>query len=450
MLHLGLLEAYLPEFSAIRYLVQHDGYHVHTADVHSVATVEELCRLAAGHYEQAEPVLTSLARETERFEVLALAALLHDIGKGGEEPHEVRGARLAREAARRLALPESDVERIGHLVEHHLLLSEAAQRHDLGDEDFLGRLAGKLDSGLLRWLYLLTYADSVATGPFSWTAWKSALIRELFFKLQAVLGHEGARPAPAAEAAAGDIMARMGRELGAERVAWHLEQLPADYLSAVDTRTACEHILMTERLLRGHEGLVWSARTSEGGLTSLTLCALDRPGLLAKAAGSFALHGVSIHEAVLYTRHDAIAVDTFRLSPVLREAPPPDWEVVMADLGAGLAGKMSLPYRLARKLRPSPLERQDLPAVITEVSVNNQLSSLNTVIEVKTRDRLGLLYLLAKALFEMELNICLARVTTKGHQAIDAFFVRDFSGNKVLDAAHIEEIVRAIRFALDG
>jgi [protein-PII] uridylyltransferase len=177
--------------------------------------------------------------------------------------------------------------------------------------------------------------------------------------------------------------------------------------------------------------------------------ALDRPGLLAKAAGLFALHGLTIHEAKLYTRRDAVAVDVFRLSPVLREAAPPDWERVMADLAAGLSGRMSLPYRLAKRFRPSPLERQDLPDVPTEVSINNQASGLNTLIEVKTRDRVGLLYLLARCLFELELNIYLARVTTKGHEACDVFFVRDFSGNKVYDPEHIEEIERAIRFALN-
>jgi len=111
---------------------------------------------------------------------------------------------------------------------------------------------------------------------------------------------------------------------------------------------------------------------------------------------------------------------------------------------------MSLPYRLAKRFRPSPLERRDLPEVATEVSVNNQLSTLCTVIEVRTRDRVGLLYHLAQALFELELNICLARVTTRGHQAVDAFYVRDFSGNKVLEPEQIEEIERAIRFALGG
>lgn len=449
MLHAGLLSAYLPEFERIRFLVQHDGYHVHTADVHSIETVAELVRLRQGHYEAAEPVLTGLAREAERAELLHLAALLHDIGKGGDGPHEVLGAELARTVGRRLGLAEAEVAELGLLVEGHLLLAEAAQRGDLGDEDFLRQLAAGLEERRLKALYLLTFADSKATGPASWTSWKSALIGELFFRLLAVLGEpEWARPAHG-EACAETVVARLSREIPTERVSWHLRQLPAEYLAAVDVETACEQILLAEGLLRGGRPLEWAAR-AEGGLYTLSLVALDRPGLLAKAAGHFALHGLAIHEARLYTRHDALAVDTFRLSPALKNAPPPAWERVMADLAAGLSGRISLPYRLAKRFRPSPLERHDLPEVATEVSVNNQVSALNTVIEVKTRDRVGLLYLLASALFELELNIYLARVTTKGHQACDVFYVRDFSGNKLLEPGHIEETRRAIRFALDG
>jgi len=450
MLHLGLLGAYIPEFETIRFLVQHDGYHVHTADIHSVATVAELAGLQAGLAEGPEPVLTGLMREVERPELLFLAALLHDIGKGGEERHEICGARLARGVGERMGLPEADVSVLAKLVELHLVLSEAAQRSDLGDEDFLRQLAARIPPGLLKLLYLLTYADSRATGPASWTAWRSALIQELFFKLQAVLERPAGEAAEAGpEAVREDVVARLARELSPERVAWHMSQLPAEYLSATDTETAADQILLAEALLRGVEPLAWSVRTS-GGLSLLSLCALDRPGLLAKAAGLFALHGLSIHEARLYTRRDAIVVDTFRLSPVLREAPAPDWPKVMADLAAGLTGRISLPYRLAKRFRPSPLERTDLPRLATEVHVDNGLSTLNTAIEVRTRDRVGLLYLLARVLFDLELNIYVARVTTKGHQACDVFFVRDFSGNKVFDPGHIEETERAIRFALDG
>jgi [protein-PII] uridylyltransferase len=449
MLHLGLLSAYIPEIEAIRYLVQHDGYHVFTADVHSVETVAELAALRSGDYDTAEPTLGVLMRELDRPDLLLLAALLHDIGKGTEEPHEVRGAALVVGICERLGLSREDTEMVRRLVEGHLILSEASQRSDLGDEDLLDQLARTLSPGLLRMLYLLTFADSRATGPFSWTSWKSALIRELFFKLLAVLERPEAGQAAPAEAALGDALARLSRHMAPERAAWHLEQLPADYLAAVDPAEVCEQALLAEELLNGHQSLTWRVRT-EGGLSSVSLCALDRPGLLAKAAGLFALHHLSIHEARLFTRKDSIVVDTFRLSPVLRQAPAPDWEKVMADLAAGLSGRLSLPYRLARKLRPSPLERHDLPSVATQVTVNNELSSLSTVIEIRTRDRVGLLYMLAQVLFELELNILLARVTTKGHQACDVFFVRDFSGNKVFEPDHVAEIERAIRFALGG
>ncbi|MFH0810470.1 MAG: ACT domain-containing protein, partial [Pseudomonadota bacterium] len=453
MLQLGLLSAYIPEFEAIGCLVQHDGYHVHTADVHSVATVGELLLLREGRYADAEPVLTDLAREQADFGLLALAALLHDVGKGcSEEPHNFRGGRLVEAIAGRLGvLSAQNTRTLKRLVELHLLLSEVAERHDLGDEDTLGRLAAKLKKNpdFLKMLYILTFIDSKATGPFSWTTWKSALMRELYFKLQAVLEHAeaGGVSPPAAEA--DDMARRLESELAPERVAWHMEQLPTGYLGAVDADTACRHILLAEEFSRGGPKVAWSVKT-EGRLSTLSLCAYDRPGLLAKAAGLFALHGLSIHEARVFTRRDNIVVDSFRLSPVLPGMGTPDWAKVMADMTAGLTGKMSLPYRLARKIRPSVLERNDLPAVRTEVKISNQLSSLNTVIEVKTRDRVGLLYLLAEALFELELNILLARVTTRGHEARDVFFVRDFSGNKIYDAKHMEEIERALVFALDG
>ena len=189
MLETGFLQTFLPEFAPLRYRVQYDVYHLYTVDEHLLRTVRELHRMEREKDEDPRlPGLCDIFVPLENRRILYLAALLHDVGKGNGKGHAARGALMVRTTGARLGLLPEETDLLSFLVEHHLLLAETALKRDLMDEKPVTACAFKIgDREKLRMLYLLTIADSRATGPGAWNTWKASLLRELYAKVDHVL-----------------------------------------------------------------------------------------------------------------------------------------------------------------------------------------------------------------------------------------------------------------------
>ncbi|HWI39971.1 MAG TPA: [protein-PII] uridylyltransferase, partial [Verrucomicrobiae bacterium] len=183
MHHLEFLNHFIPEFERIYCKVQHDLYHIYTIDTHSLFAVEEIVRLWSGEREKELPVLTRVSREIGKRELMLLAVLLHDVGKGEGGGHAEKGAAMVPTIARRMGLSREDSDRLEFLVRHHILMTHIAQRRDLHDEKMIISFARQMEkSENLKMLYLLTYADLRAVGPDVWTEWKARLLQELYEK----------------------------------------------------------------------------------------------------------------------------------------------------------------------------------------------------------------------------------------------------------------------------
>ena len=72
-----------------------------------------------------------------------------------------------------------------------------------------------------------------------------------------------------------------------------------------------------------------------------------------------------------------------------------------------------------------------------------------TVIEVVGPDSVGLLYRLARALTEFDVDVSGARIDTVGHDVVDSFYVTSYGG-PIEDPELQEEIRRALMFALEA
>lgn len=243
---------------------------------------------------------------------------------------------------------------------------------------------------------------------------------------------------------------RLAPELGVDVavVRDHLAQLPARYVAVVAPRAIVRQAGVAAAPPRPAE--VRSRVTPGAGVPAdepadeLDVIALDSPGLFAKVAGVIALHGGSVLEATAFTRDDGVAVDTF----LVRR--PPDatgswWAAVEGDIDEAVAGRLAVRARVARKAATERRPARDVP---TEVRCGPAASGAATVVEVRTRDRLGVLYRIASALAELELDIVLARIATRGPEAVDVFHVRDATG-AALDDDHVSELVLAIESALE-
>jgi [protein-PII] uridylyltransferase len=455
---LGVLARLVPEFARVTARRQIDVYHVYTVDVHSLFAVRRLFALRNGDVR--EDVVTPLMQRLERPLGLYLGTLFHDIGKGLGGDHSVKGAEIAANACVRMGIDPADAADVEWLVLKHLRMSAIAQRRDLSDPHLIHAFAeecGTLDR--LDELYLLTYADISTVGPRTWTDWKARLLRELYEKTREVMEEGvGRRPEPGtAEAAA---RARVGAAFAGrapeKRVARFLAAMPSRYFFTTAPAQAPRHL----RLLQLGKELPFAATMRHHprlGHSELTVTAPDRPGLLSLIAGVLAANRIDIqHAEVFSTPADeralgwlaGRALDLFEVrGPEDGAVEPTRWRAARGDLERVLTGEESLDALLARRLKASSLPKKPLPRVATKILIDNDAARNHTVIDVFTADRIGLLHTLSRTAYELGLSVDLARITTEGHRAADAFYVRTGEGGR-LTGERAERVVEAFQAAL--
>lgn len=371
----GLWGRLLPEWDAIRDLPPRDVAHKWTVDRHVIETAVN-----------AAPLSTRVARP----DLLALGALLHDIGKGRGVDHSVLGAGLALEIGPRLGIPPTEVELLAQLVRHHLLLPMVATRSDLNDPNTIERVVKALggDALLLEVLHALTEADSKATGPGVWSEWKASLIEDLVRRCRLVMAGESL---PEVEPAA------------------------PQYLSLTVDR-----------------GVHVDIKPSGGERLDVVMAAPDQRGLVSKAAAVLALNSLRIHSASAST-HEGFAIVEFVVSPLF--GSPPEAGLLRQQFTGALAGDVDVLGTLEKRDSDAvsaatsragevqvgvPVTRSSAPPRILWV---DSASPDQLIVEVRAMDRLGLLALLTRALERAGTDIVWAKVNTFGSTAADVFCV---------------------------
>src|SRR5271154_5960279 len=177
----GVLGRYVPEFGRIVAQMQFNMYHSYTVDEHTLRAVGIIADIANGELIKDHPLSVAMWPLIEDTEALFLAMLLHDPGKGGAGGQEKAGARAARAACERLGLERERIELIAWLVEHHLVMSDFAQKRDVTDSGTVLAFAKIMENPeRMRMLLILTVADIRAVGPGVWNGWKGQLMRELY------------------------------------------------------------------------------------------------------------------------------------------------------------------------------------------------------------------------------------------------------------------------------
>jgi [protein-PII] uridylyltransferase len=457
----GVLTAILPGWRPLRGRPQRNPYHRYTLDRHAWHAVAEL-----GDLVRRDPWAAEALEEVADREGLLLGTLLHDVGKALGEPHAETGVPLAAAIATSMGARPDTVELIGRLVRLHLLLPEVARRRDVTDPDLARALAVEIgDRATLAALHLLAAADGLATGPNAWNGWTATLVATLVTKVRTVLDEQDPDDSAGGAATTVRRAQELAPELGAEpeAVRAHLALLPSRYANAVSARGVVRHTLMvanvpgpTEvrtRVTPGDRdrpplaGGVRDPDVPEVPLDELDVVARDHPGWFAKVAGVVSLHGGSIVAADAFTRDDGVAVDTFRIRPPVGAAGS-WWAAVEGDLHEAAAGRLAVRARVLRQARTDARRVARLPSIPTSVTASTPPSGVTTLVEVHTLDRLGVLYAIAAALAELELDLVVARVQTLGHEVIDVFELRDAEGSP-LDPDHVAELELAIRAALE-
>ncbi|MER5818655.1 [protein-PII] uridylyltransferase [Streptomyces californicus] len=406
----GIITRLLPDWERVHCRPQRNPVHTWTVDRHLVETAVRAA---------------SLTRRVHRPDLLLVAALLHDIGKGWPGDHSVAGEVIARDMATRIGFDQQDVGVVATLVRHHLLLVETATRRDLDDPATVQAVAAAVGSAsTLELLHALTEADALATGPAAWSTWRASLVADLVKRVTAVFAGE----------------------------------LPDE---PVEDAPGTEHErLAVEALRTGGPVLTLHTRTEEpdgdGEVApvgvELLIALPDRPGVLPAAAGVLALHRLTVRSADLRALElpDEVGERTDLLLLSWRVAAEygslPEAARLRADLVRALDGSLDIRARLAEREAAQP-RRRGVKAPPPRVAVAAAGSRRATVIEVRAQDAPGLLHRIGRALEESAVRVRSAHVSTLGANAVDAFYVTGADGEP-LPPERAAEVVREVEKAL--
>jgi [protein-PII] uridylyltransferase len=451
----GFLERFIPEFGEISCKVQHDLYHVYTVDAHTLMAVREIERLK-GVYRAEFPLLSMIFDEVPNPEVLYLGVLLHDIGKAHGKGHAEKGALLAPAVCRRLHFSDDDAETVRFLVKRHLVLADTAQYRDLHDEKLVIEFAKAVgDVERLNLLYLLTFADVRAVGPDVWNHWKGSLFQELYFKAVTVLERGTFEVEDTAEKIL-RIEEKVASALSEDGVAratvrYYFELLPRRYVLSTSPEFISGHIRVLEEMGGGRPFSLTVRQDTLRHYTEFVVCTHDMHGLFSMIAGVMAANAVNILGAQINTLKNGVVLDVLQVNSRLGELITDEARLrkIEADLGDVITGRVSVAALVGRR-RPSILDAKARPRVRSNVQIDNEVSDSYTVVDVHAQNRIGLLYDITSALSGLGLYIHVSKISTKGDEAADIFYVKDIFGQKIYYGERLKEIKETLLKSLEG
>ncbi|MBZ5528841.1 MAG: [protein-PII] uridylyltransferase [Acidobacteriia bacterium] len=442
MHRLGLLAEMLPEFRRIDALVVRDFYHRYTVDEHSLRAIEHLQELGEPREERARN-LSGLWKALERRDLLVLALLLHDIGKGMAGDNHVTGSLEALgTAAERLGLDSQERAEIHFLIEHHLDMSATLLRRDIFDPATIAAFARVVETQeRLNRLCLLTYADIHAVNPEALTPWKAEMLWQLFAATSNHLSRELDRERLHIDHQT-PFIEETRRIAGAriEDIEWFLEGFPRRYLAVHSAAEVAAHFGMYKKLANAP---VQTELRAGGHAYSLTLLTPDRPALFATIAGVLAGWGMNIVKADAFANAAGIVLDTFHFEDLHRtlELNPGETGRFLSSLEDVVSGKAPLEPLLKGRLSAAR-SRAPKVAVETTIRFDEESSERCTLLELITQDRVGLLYQVGSELARCGCNIEVALIDTEGQKAIDVFYLT--ARGKKLEKGLQEELRRAL------
>ncbi len=448
MNELGVLGAFIPEFKPIVAMMQFNVYHHYTVDEHTIQVISTLAQIERGELIEELPLSSAILEGGVNRRVLYVALLLHDIGKGRPEDHSILGAQIARKVAPRLGLDAAESETVEWLVRNHLVMSDTAQKRDIGDPRTIRDFAKVAKSRRrLDLLTVLTVCDIRGVGPGTWNNWKAMLLRRLHGDTATALesGIEAINREQREDEAKRALTAALP-DWAAADVEAELARHYAPYWQGLPPETQA----IFARLLMGigdDEIRIDLHPDPDRDATRAAFVLADHPGIFSRLAGALALVGANVVDARTYTSKDGYATAVFWV----QDAEGHPYEVARLPrlstmIGKTLKGEV-LP-REALKDRDKVKKREREFRFPTHISFDNVGSDIYTIVEVDTRDRPGLLYDLTRTLAANNIYIASAVIATYGAQVVDSFYVKDMFGLKLHAKSKQEALERKLRQAI--
>ncbi|XZG68869.1 [protein-PII] uridylyltransferase [Chitinibacteraceae bacterium HSL-7] len=419
----GVLGRYIPEFGHLVGRMQHDLFHVYTVDEHTLMVLRNMRRFAVPAFTHEYPLCSRLIEEFERTELLYLAALFHDIGKGHGGDHSKIGAEIAARFAARHPLHDEDRALLPWLVAHHLTMSHTAQKEDVYDPEVIERFATLCETPRrLVALYLLTVADIRGTSPTVWNAWKAKLLEDLFNGAMRLMRSQNANARSLLDERLDEaqrLLRLYGLREGSENALWR--EFDTVYFIRHDARQIAWHTRQLYARIDPELPVVVGRLSESGTGLEVLVYTRDAADLFARICAFFERAGYSVFDAQILTTRNGYALDTFYvfvpddLAGHYRDLI----NFVEFELARDIAAAGALPpppsARVSRQQKHFPVK----PRVLLRADERGRAYILSIV----AGDRTGLLSTITRVLARHRIEIVSAKIATFGERAEDNFVI---------------------------
>ena len=429
---LGVLSAYLPQWSQIVGQMQFDLFHVYTVDEHSVRLLKHLNTFSYAKNHSKHPICCEVYPRIQKKELLIIAAIFHDIGKGRGGDHSVIGAEEAYLFCREHGLSTPEANLVSWLVRHHLLMSVTAQRRDIYDPDVIAEFAKKVrDEEYLEYLVCLTVADICATNPELWNSWKRTLLAELFYSTQRALRRGLENPVDVRERIrhnqqmASALLRKEGFSSREIDVMW--QRFKADYFLRHSHKQIAWHCANLLRHEDPTKPLILISKKPTRGGTEVFVYNKDQNGLFATVVAELDRRNFNVHDAQVMTSKDGYVFDTFMVldqhgNPIEEGRHKAVIKHLIHVLEDGRPTKI--------RTRRAPRNLQHFK-VKTKVDFLPSKSKKRTTMEFVALDTPGLLATVGATFADLNINLHAAKITTIGERAEDFFIITGTDGSKL-------------------
>jgi [protein-PII] uridylyltransferase len=455
MVRYGIMGRYIPEFGQIIGQMQHDLFHAYTVDAHTLEVIENMRRFQIPEFAERFPVTSRVTSRLPKIELLYLAGLFHDIGKGRGGDHSELGAEDARRFCELHGLSKRDTNLVAWLVENHLTMSAVSQRRDISDPDVILQFAQHAgDEYRLDHLFALTVADINGTNPTLWNAWRGSLLRQLYAETKRALRRGLENPVDKqvwvdeTRDAAIDILEYRGFTV--DELESHWRERGEDYF----LRERPEDIAWHTEAIDGHHDrskpLVLARSGNDSNVantTQLFIHARSNATLFSRICAELEQLDLSIHDARIYNANDGMTLDTFF---VLGS----DGQSIAEDTSRINQVRVELASALAEDAGRDTVNRRTTRAkksfsIPTETVMSVDEIKNYSVLEVATPDRPGLLARIGRIFVDFGIELQAAKIQTLGERVEDVFFITEADQQPIMDPERCEALQQAIRNELD-
>ena len=436
-----VLDDLIPEFGYQRCHFQYDAYHKYTTDAHAIKAVEMLESL----YKMDNPEkkkMFELYKEIERKDLLIWAIFLHDIGKGHKADHSVLGAEMSKDILKRFGYSKRDRDIVSFLVRHHLDMAIISQRRNMHEpkviEEFVKLIKNK---ELLKMLTVLTWCDANAVGPNVWNEWKDRLLWELFTKSMEIFDENVSveeLSKKRLEIKKEKLQKLADVEFGEEMAQKLLSRISDYYITSTPLEIIMEHLKLEAEMLKTGDYQISYKNQLGVGLTQFYIALQDVENPLLLITGTLSAMNINILSVYSYNRKGNSFLLDLQVSTSSLEALP-EYKIkeFMDLLTEVLEGRIKLEDLEQSKTTGFRANRIPPP---TFVQIDNRMSDSYTIFDISAEDRIGLLYDIIKVFDKFDIYVHIAKVSTQGERARDAFYVRTKDKKKIYDEELLEKV----------